>query len=44
MITNAKKQHYLAVTDLSALFKKIPSNYDGDFYCLNCFSPYTTKN
>ena len=22
MITNAKKQHYLAVTDLSALFQK----------------------
>ena len=44
MITNAKKQHYLAVTDLSALFQKIPSNYDGDFYCLKCFSSYTTKN
>ena len=44
MITNAKKQHYLAVTDLSALFQKISSNHDGDFYCLNCFSSYTTKN
>ena len=31
MITNGKKQHYLAVTDLSALFKRISSNHDGDF-------------
>ena len=43
MITNIKKQHYLAVTDISALFQKT-SNLDGDFYCLNCFSSYTTKN
>ena len=32
MITNGKKQHYLAVTDLSALFKRISSNHDGDFF------------
>ena len=44
MITNGKKHHYLAVTNLSALFKRISSNHDGDFYCLNCFSSYTTKN
>ena len=44
MITNGKKQHYLAVTDITALFQKILSNHDGDFYCLNCFSSYTTKN
>ena len=44
MITNGKKQHYLAVTDISALFQKISSNHDGDFYCLNYFSSYTTKN
>ena len=31
MITNGKKQHYLPVTDLSALFKRISSNHDGDF-------------
>ena len=43
MITNSKKQH-LAVADISALFKKISSNHEGDFYCLNCFSSYTTKN
>ena len=44
MITNGKKQYYPAVTDISALFQKISSNHDGDFYCLNCFSSYTTKN
>ena len=44
MITNGKKQHYLAVTDISALFQKISSNHDRDFYCLNCFSSYTTKD
>ena len=31
IITNGKKQHYLALTDLSALFKRISSNHDGDF-------------
>ena len=44
MITNSKKSHYLAVTNISALFQRILSNHDGDFYCLNCFSSYTTKN
>ena len=44
MITNGKKHHYLAVTNLSALFKRISWNHDGDFSCLNCFSSYTTKN
>ena len=43
MINNGKNFHYLAVTNLSALFKRISSNHDGDFYCLNCFSPYTSK-
>ena len=44
IITNDKKPHYLAVTDISVLFQKISSNHNGDFYCLNCFSSYTTKN
>ena len=44
MITNGKKQNYLAVTNLSALFQKISSNHHRDFFCLNCFSSYTTKN
>ena len=29
---------------LSALFKQNSSNHKGDFYCLNCFSSYATKN
>ena len=44
MITNSKKSHYLAVTNLSALLKGISSNHKEDLYCLNCFSSYTTKN
>ena len=44
MITDGKKQYYLALTNLSVLFAKKSSNHDGDFYCLNCFNSYTTKN
>ena len=44
MITDGKKWHYLAVTNLSALLKGNSSNHKGDFYCLNCFSSNTTKN
>ena len=44
MITKGKKHHYLAVTNISALFQRISSNNDEDLYCLNCFSSYTTKN
>ena len=43
MITNGKKSHYLAVTNLPALLAK-NSSHDGDFCCLNCFNSYTTKN
>ena len=42
MITIGKKYHDLAVTNLSALFEVI--SHRGDFYCLNCFNSYTTKN
>ena len=44
MIGDGKKYHYLAVTNLSALLQKIKSNQKADFYCLNCFNSYTTKN
>ena len=44
MISNGKKQHYLAVTSLSAFLQKNSSNHKEDFYCLNCFNSYTTKN
>ena len=44
MITDGKKWHYLALKNLPALLRGITSNHDGDFYCLNCFHSYTTKN
>ena len=44
MITGGKKWLYLVLTNLSALLPKKSSNHDGDFYCLNCFNSYTTKN
>ena len=49
MITDGKrsdrveKYHYLAVKTFSTLLKGITSNHDGDFYCLNCFLSYRTK-
>ena len=44
MISNGKTQHYLAVTNLSALLQGNSSNHEGDLYCLNCFSSYASKN
>ena len=49
MITDGKrsdgveKNHYLAVKKLSALLRRKTSNHDGDFYCLNSFHSYRTK-
>ena len=43
MITDGAKWHYLAVKSLSALLRGITSNHNGDFYCLNCFHSYSTK-
>ena len=34
--------HYLAVKSISGLLRRITSNQNGDFYCLNCFNPNTT--
>ena len=42
MITDNEKWHYLAVKSVSGLLRGITSNHDEDFYCLNCFHPYTT--
>ena len=44
MIGDGEKYHYLAVTSLFSLLQKISSNHKEDFYCLNCFNSYTTKN
>ena len=43
MISDGTKWHYLAVKSLSALLEAVTSNYNGDFYCLNCFHSYSTK-
>ena len=44
MITDGTNNwHYLAVKSISGLLRGITSNHNGDFYCLNCFHPYTTK-
>ena len=44
MITNGGKWHYLAVKNLPGLLKGITSTHEKDFYCLNCFHSYRTKN
>ena len=43
MIGDGEKYHYLAVTSLFVLLQEI-SNHKEDFYCLNCFNSYTSKN
>ena len=37
MIIDGEKWHYLAVKSLSALFREITGNNQGDFHCSNCF-------
>ena len=44
MITDNEKWHYLAVKSVSGLLRGITSNYNGHFYCLNCFHSYTTTS
>ena len=44
MISNGEKWHYLTVKNLSGLLRGITSNHAGEFYCLNCFCAYSTKN
>ena len=44
MIGDGEKYHYLAETNLSGLLQGNSSNHEGDFYCLNCFKLYTSKN
>ena len=44
MITDGKKWHYLAVKGVPVLLRGIISNHNGDFYWLNCFHSYSTKN
>ena len=44
MISNGENWHYLVVKSLSRLLTGITSNHKEDFYCLNCFYSYRTKN
>ena len=44
MISNGENWHYLVVKSLSGLLTGITSNHKEDFYCLNCFYSYRTKN
>ena len=44
MISDGQKWHYLVVKSLSRLLRGITSNHKEDFYCLNCFHSYSTKN
>ena len=43
-ITNGEKWHYLTVKNLPGLLRGITSTHKEDFYCLNCFDSYRTKN
>ena len=36
MITGGEKWHYLAVKSLSRELRKITSNHNADYYCMNC--------
>ena len=44
MISDGQKWHYLVVKNLSRLLRGITSNHEEDFYCLNFFHSYRTKN
>ena len=45
MISKAEKQwHYLEVKKLSALLRRITFKHYGDFYGLNCYHSFRTKN
>ena len=45
MITNDNENwHYLAVKGISALFRRMTSNNNGDYYCLHCFHSNRTNN
>ena len=44
MISNGENWHCLVVKRLSGSLTGITSNHKEDFYCLNCFHSYITKN
>ena len=44
MITNGEKWRYLTIKNLPGLLRGITSTHKEDFYCLNCFHSYRTRN
>ena len=44
MTTNGEKWHYLTEKSLPGLLRGITSTHKEDFYCLNCFRSYRTRN
>ena len=44
MVTDGEKWHYLAVKKMFALFKRVTSKHDADFYCLNCLHSFRREN
>ena len=44
MISNGENWHFLVAKSLPGLLKRITSNHNKDFYCINCFHSYRTKN
>ena len=44
MITDSEKWHYLTEKKLPGLLRGITSTHKEDFYCLNCFRSYRTRN
>ena len=44
MITDGEKWHSLTVKNLPGLLRGITSTHKEDFYCLNCFHSYRTRN
>ena len=44
MISNGENWNYLVVKSLSGLLTGVTSNHKEDFYYLNCFHSYRTKN
>ena len=44
MITDGEKWHHLTVKNLSGLLRRKRSTHKEDFYCLNCFRSYRTRN
>ena len=44
MITDSEKWHYLTVKNLPRSLRGITFTHKEDFYCLNCFHSYRTRN